>query len=81
MGNEYWMDLAKAAGIRAIKTIAQTALGMITVGSAISDIDWKIVASVSLVAGIYSLLTSIVSLPEVGEVDDNDDDYEVDEEE
>ena len=56
----------KAALIRAIKTAAQTALGLITVGAAVSDIDWVQVASVSAVAAIYSLLTSVAGLPEVG---------------
>ena len=55
----------KAAGIRAIKTVAQTAVSLITVGAALTDIDWVTVASVSLVAGIFSLLTSIAGLPEV----------------
>lgn len=62
---EYWMQWAKAAGIRALKTIAQTALGMITVGAALQDINWLVVGSVSAVAGIYSLLTSVAGLPEV----------------
>lgn len=57
----------KAAGIRAIKTIAQTAVGMIAVGAAVSDVDWLRVASVSTVAGILSLLTSLAGLPEVDE--------------
>lgn len=57
----------KAAGIRAIKTIAQTAVAMISVGAAMSDVDWFKVASVSLVAGICSLLTSVAGLPEVKE--------------
>lgn len=56
---------AKAAGVRAVKTMAQTAAGMITVGVAMSDIDWVTVGSVSAVAGIYSLLTSIKGLPEL----------------
>jgi hypothetical protein len=55
----------KAAGIRAIKTVAQTAASMITVGALVSEIDWKGIISVSLVAGVYSLLTSIGGLPEV----------------
>lgn len=57
----------KAAGIRALRTVAQTAVGMITVGTAMSEIRWGYVASVSLVAGIYSLLTSLAGLPEVGD--------------
>lgn len=56
----------KAAGIRAIRTMAQVALGYISVGAAISDIDWSMMLSVSLVAGLYSVLTSIITpLPEV----------------
>lgn len=56
-----------AAGARALKTIAQTALGMVTVGSALNDINWKYVSSVALMAGIYSILTSFAThLPEVG---------------
>ena len=57
----------KAAGIRAIKTVAQTALLLFTVGQVLSDVDWKMVVSASLVAGIYSILTSIAGLPEVKE--------------
>lgn len=62
---EYWIKWIKAAGIRAIKTVAQTALGMIIVGTALQDIDWLMVGSVAAVAGIASLLTSIVGIPEV----------------
>lgn len=65
MNKDYWTQWLKAAGIRALKTFAQTAVGMITVGAAISDIDWKLVASVSAVAAVASLLTSIVGIPEV----------------
>lgn len=55
----------KCALIRAIKTVAQTAVSMITVGSAISEINWGYVASVAVVAGVYSMLTSVAGLPEV----------------
>ncbi len=55
----------KAMLIRAIKTIAQTMLSMITLGMSFFDIDWKMVISVAIVSGIYSILTSIVAgLPE-----------------
>ena len=58
----------KAAGIRAIKTIAQTALSLFSVGQVLSDVDWVLVVSASLVAGIYSLLTSVAGLPELKDV-------------
>lgn len=61
----YWKNWFKAAGIRALKTIAQTAVGMIAVGAAASEVNWLYVGSVSLVAGVLSLLTSIAGLPEV----------------
>lgn len=60
------VDWIKAAGVRAIKTMAQTAVGMLTgemVG--IMDADWIAVVSVSAMAGIVSILTSIAGLPEV----------------
>lgn len=57
----------KAAGIRAIKTVAQTALSLISVGTVLSEIDWLMVVSASAMAGIYSLLTSIAGLPELKE--------------
>ena len=55
----------KAAGVRAIKTMAQTAISMITIGQAVLDVNWLNVLSVSFVAGILSLLTSIAGLPEL----------------
>lgn len=57
-------EWAIAAATRAIKTIAQTALSMFTIGAAFSEINWGYVVSVSLVAGIYSILTSLAGLPE-----------------
>lgn len=68
---EYWIEWAKAAGIRAIRTMAQTALGMVTVGVAVEEIRWEYVGSVALVSGIYSLLTSIAGLPEVSNNETN----------
>lgn len=55
----------KAAGIRAIKTFAQSFVSMITVGAAISEVNWTYVGSVACVAGILSLMTSLAGLPEV----------------
>ena len=55
----------KCAGIRAIKTVAQTAVGSIGASAIFSEVDWKVVVSSSLLAGVVSLLTSIAGLPEV----------------
>ena len=60
-----WKEWLKAALIRAIKTFAQTAVSMIAVGAAFSEIDWIRVASVSGVAFVLSMLTSLAGLPEV----------------
>lgn len=57
----------KAAGIRALKTVAQTAASLIGVGAVMSDIDWMMVGSASVLAGILSLLTSVAGLPELKE--------------
>lgn len=66
----YWKDWWKAALIRAIKTIAQTAVGMIAVGAGLHEVNWIYVASVSATAGILSLLTSLAGIPEVKEIED-----------
>lgn len=55
----------KAAGIRAIKTVAQTAVAMIPVAVMITEVDWITVLSTSLTAGILSILSSIAGLPEL----------------
>ena len=57
----------KAAGIRAIKTVAQTAVAMIGTSVVISEVDWVMVASASALAAVLSLLTSVAGLPEVKE--------------
>lgn len=61
MSKEWW----KAAGIRAVKTVAQTAVATIGVSATMTDVDWLLVGSASLLSGILSLLTSVAGLPEV----------------
>lgn len=55
----------KAAGVRAIKTVAQTAVATIGTCAVMSEVDWLVVASASVLAGILSLLTSVAGLPEL----------------
>lgn len=62
---EYWITWGKKAGIRAIKTVAQAAIAGIGAAAAMGQVDWKYVASASILAGILSMLTSVVGLPEV----------------
>ncbi len=60
-----WKKWIKAAGIRAIKTVAQTAVAMIGTSVVLSDVSWVMVASASALAGVLSLLTSLAGLPEL----------------
>lgn len=71
----YWKTWLKAASVRAIKTVAQTAVATIGTSVAMGDVNWTMVASASVLAGILSMLTSIAGLPEVTEGDDNEDLY------
>ena len=59
------MTWFKAASIRAIKTVAQTAAATIGTSAVLSQVDWKIVVSASILAGLLSILTSVAGLPEV----------------
>ena len=60
-----WKNWLKAAGIRAIKTVAQTALATIGTAAMMGDVNWVMVGSAAVLAGILSMLTSIAGLPEV----------------
>lgn len=57
----------KAAGIRAVKTVAQTAVAMLPVSAMVTEVNWLMVAGTAALAGIASLLTSVAGLPEVEE--------------
>lgn len=56
---------AKAAGVRALKTVAQTAVALIGTSVALTDVDWTLIVSASVLSGIVSILTSIAGLPEL----------------
>lgn len=58
-------DWAKAAGMRAIKTVAQTAVATIGTAAVMGEVNWVMVASASVLAGVVSLLTSVAGLPEL----------------
>lgn len=60
-----WGKWFKAAGVRAIKTVAQTAVATIGTSAVMGDVNWKMVLSASVLAGILSLLTSVAGIPEV----------------
>lgn len=62
-----WKTWAKAAAIRAIKTVAQTAVATIGTSAVMGDVNWIVVGSASVLAGILSMLTSVAGLPEIQE--------------
>lgn len=65
MRNFDFVKWLKAAGIRAVKTVAQAAVATIGTTAMFSEVDWKIVASTALLSGVLSLLTSVAGLPEL----------------
>ena len=67
MNKQKFLKWIKAAGMRAVKTVAQTAIATIGTSAVISAVDWKVVVSASLLAGLLSVLTSVAGLPEVKE--------------
>lgn len=68
-----WRNWIKAAGVRAAKTVAQTAVATIGTAAVMGDVNWVMVASASVLAGVLSMLTSVAGLPEVTEEEaDND---------
>ena len=64
-GKEYCKKWAAAAGIRAVKTVAQTAVATIGTAAVLQDVNWIMILSASVLAGVVSLLTSVAGLPEV----------------
>lgn len=67
MKNRDFLTWLKAAGVRAVKTVAQTAVATISTSAVIAEVDWKFCLSAALLAGIVSMLTSVAGLPEVPE--------------
>lgn len=61
----YWSKWLKAAGVRALKTVAQTAVATIGTAVVMGDVNWPLVASASVLSGVLSLCTSVAGLPEV----------------
>lgn len=64
---EKFLTWLRAAGVRAIKTVAQTAVATIGTGAVFAEVDWRMVLSASILAGVLSLLTSVAGLPEIKE--------------
>lgn len=65
-----FVDWIKAAGVRALKTVAQTAVATIGTSAVMAEVNWAMVGSAALLAGILSLLTSVAGLPELDKVEE-----------
>nr|DAU84143.1 MAG TPA: holin [Caudoviricetes sp.] len=65
MNKRDWKQWIKAAGVRAVKTVAQAAIAMIGTAAVMGQVDWGMVASAAALSGVLSLLTSIAGLPEI----------------
>lgn len=66
MKNRDWIEWVKKAGIRAVKTVAQTAVALLPAAATITQVDWRMVVGTAALAGVASLLTSLAGLPEIG---------------
>lgn len=62
---EYWITWVKKAGVRALKTVAQTAIASIGTAAAMGEVNWIMVISAAVLAGLLSVLTSVAGLPEI----------------
>lgn len=69
MKNYDWKAWGKAAGIRAVKTVAQTAVATIGTAAVLADVNWPMIVSASILSGVISMLTSIAGLPELDTTD------------
>ena len=72
MKNRDWIEWAKKAGIRALKTAAQTAVALLPAAATIAQVDWLTVIGTAALAGVASVLTSLAGLPELNNTDSGD---------
>lgn len=72
MKNRDWIEWAKKAGVRATKTMAQTALALLPAAATIAQVDWMTVIGTAALAGVASVLTSLAGLPELNNQNSGD---------